>query len=914
MLIKLPQEGFGGIAPKVDPKNLGSNMAQTAQDVNLLGGTLAPYKGLTTVENLGVSTQNSLYKYRQKRYSMVCGAAGSNLAAFQAITDGAFFIGDEVYQVTGLDFSGDASFDDVASTIQTAMRDAGNGNMPSATCIWDTDHFVLTYTAELPYLSQGYSQEINTAAYGINTTDASGSANSAFDGNNTAGVYKITGATSLYVKKYYGASGGIRMTELYSRSAATFGYLFDYGTSPWSDADGTVTILVEGSNDDATYTTLGTVDVTDSAGLETTLDINDNTFYKYIKITISGVYSPVPSGIGIQLVDVRPTGYTYNGVTDISSSTYMNGRDGVATTSEYEDSEWITWVEEDISVVENPVASDIYARIYWTGENNKLRVKGTFPAQDVGFSAPEVVPSVALTDQYTPSFTGQTEIVTSVGTNNDAMTLVSIERTDVGYLVTFRMEALQYTSTTTPTFEFQFKIAGVLGGTTWVDASNIGTQYGQSVDGVTYAKIEMQSIVGNTYATRTGAGPSYTYDWLAQDVTLEINMNYWLQREASYYYLYTTVDSLSQESSPSPVSALTLRDAEDRAVVTMGSPGTTKRLYRSANGSDLTSGFYFVTETTEATYVDWTRDEDLVEQLSIHDNPVDGMQGLVVMPGGFALAFKNRTLYASEQYLLYSWLPDYEINFDSNIKALAVAGNECYVLTENKQYIVTGDSPDTLVSSRLMLNQTCETSNRGVAVVGRITLYPSPDGYVSLYGAQGEVATKELIQTRDWQDYLPSTFRAESYNKKLYACSDNTFFVIDFDAGLSALTTLSYDVNGLHYDAIDDILYAIVDEDIVSIDTNASVYDNLIWRSKEYWGITPWRPACIRVEAESYPTLNPITVRLYAEGSLVHTHTVTKDTATKIPRLRKEQSWYFEIESPSEIYDIQIATSIGELR
>jgi hypothetical protein len=305
-------------------------------------------------------------------------------------------------------------------------------------------------------------------------------------------------------------------------------------------------------------------------------------------------------------------------------------------------------------------------------------------------------------------------------------------------------------------------------------------------------------------------------------------------------------------------------------------------------------------------YIDWNRDEDLVEPFPspYHQNPIDNLNGLVMMPGAFALAFKDRTLYASEQDLVYSFPAAYELTFDSNIKALSVAGNECIVLTDDKQYLVTGNTPDALVSSRLMINQTCETSNRGVSVVGHRTMYPSPDGYVSVYGGQAELITEPLIQPRDWANYNPDTFVAETYNKKLFAKSSNVFFVMDFDEGMKTLTTMNYSVVGLHYDSIDDILYAIVGTNI-----------DLIWKSKEYWTVRPWRPAVVRVEADNYAASpNNIVLRLYAEDNEVLSVDILSDKAIKIPLLRKEQKWSFQVESQAEIYDIQISTSIGELQ
>ena len=74
---------------------------------------------------------------------LTCGAAGSPIATWQGITDGHFkvTIDDTDYTVGPCDFSGDSDFDDVAATIQAAIR-VQTGR--TETCTYDTDHFVIT--------------------------------------------------------------------------------------------------------------------------------------------------------------------------------------------------------------------------------------------------------------------------------------------------------------------------------------------------------------------------------------------------------------------------------------------------------------------------------------------------------------------------------------------------------------------------------------------------------------------------------------------------------------------------------------------------------------------------------------------------------------------------------------------------
>lgn len=70
-------------------------------------------------------------------------SAQSNAGTWAAVTDGSFRVTVDgvTYNVDGIDFTGDLSMSDVATTIQTALRAATSG---TETVVWSTDHFVIT--------------------------------------------------------------------------------------------------------------------------------------------------------------------------------------------------------------------------------------------------------------------------------------------------------------------------------------------------------------------------------------------------------------------------------------------------------------------------------------------------------------------------------------------------------------------------------------------------------------------------------------------------------------------------------------------------------------------------------------------------------------------------------------------------
>lgn len=86
-------------------------------------------------------------KYTTKYGSFNCGAAGDTTPSnWAAVTDGKFRIrvDSRVYDVTSVDFTGDTTMDNVAATIQAAVRAVTGGG---ETCTWDSTNTRFQFAA-----------------------------------------------------------------------------------------------------------------------------------------------------------------------------------------------------------------------------------------------------------------------------------------------------------------------------------------------------------------------------------------------------------------------------------------------------------------------------------------------------------------------------------------------------------------------------------------------------------------------------------------------------------------------------------------------------------------------------------------------------------------------------------------------
>ena len=602
-------------------------------------------------------------------------------------------------------------------------------------------------------------------------------------------------------------------------------------------------------------------------------------------------------------------------IVSIANATYLNG---LAPSFSYtENHDWMSWSEDYIKVIRNPAQSDGYNRIYWTGESDgKLHVKGTFGERIVNYPIPSKIGSIVGTDLYSAS--GVTAVWTAPGCATQTLALTNITSLSGGYTAQFKFvsQTDTITGTVTPTPTITVTIPGIGALTAPNGLTYALTTTDNDGNPVTWASPEFTLITppGGTF-TQTNLGGNATIVWDTITYTVSWNMHYNFSDELTYYLL-TYVDDLGVEGPPSIVSDEFHR-TPDMQVVVSGIPVSTdstitkKRLYRSAAGSTL-SGFYFLAEIANSatSYIDMIPDSGLAEQLIVRYNPPDGLQVLTLLPNGIACAFKNRDVWFSDQYVITSWNPSNIITTGYPIVATEAAGNDCDVMTQGRPSIITGDAPDNMSQAELMVDQSC-VSARGVARVGNTVLYPSPDGLVQIIGGQARLVTKQHFKREDWQALNPSNFIAGSHDNRYHAFTSSLGLIIDLEGpdGNLLVTTNDQVCNGLYSDPEADLLYLLQGSELVSWDTSTTPM-TLAWRSKEYQFERPVNIDSARVIAATY--VNTF-ISFYANNVLLYTMPVYNDQSFRVPQFRQERIWSFSISSQSNIDELNIATSMGDL-
>lgn len=345
---------------------------------------------------------------------------------------------------------------------------------------------------------------------------------------------------------------------------------------------------------------------------------------------------------------------------------------------------------------------------------------------------------------------------------------------------------------------------------------------------------------------------------------------------------------------------------------------TNRRIYRSVTGTNGTES-RFVVELPIATtsYTDTLLDSQLGEILesSTWLTPVNTLSRVTALSGSMLAALDStnkKDVWISEPGIYYGWPNRQAVNYDT-VDIVSI-GTSMAVLTKGNPYIATGTDPTALTLEKMTDEQAC-SSARSVAPYGDGALYASPDGLVLISQGGAPVITNNYLTQKEWEAYVPSSIHGYVHDKQYVGFYDTGSvqggFIFDprQDNGVGFTTTDVIATAG-YVDVLTDALYLVVGGVLVKWQGNTT-YLTYQWKSKVHeldrytnfgWG---------RVIAASYASL---TFKLYADGVLKLTKTVTSSDPFRMPGGYTAKSWEIELSGTDFVQFAMIATSIEELR
>jgi hypothetical protein len=392
----------------------------------------------------------------------------------------------------------------------------------------------------------------------------------------------------------------------------------------------------------------------------------------------------------------------------------------------------------------------------------------------------------------------------------------------------------------------------------------------------------------------------------------------------SRVYVYTYVSEYGEEGPPSDPSTTIDIDPYEPVVVTSGGPPngysniTKKYIYRTSSGTGFTD-YQFVAEQPVATptFTDNVPQVELGETL-VSTNwspPPSTMRGLTVMANGIFVGFDSKDVCFSEPFLPHAWSTVNFLTVDHPIVGLGAFGQSVAILTQSYPYIATGIDPQSMTLIKTSLQQAC-ISKRSIVETGDSVIYASPDGLVRIGLGGVSVITANVLSQEQWQAYNPSSIHAYLHEGRYYAFYtkvDNTTGHIVFTLnGSDAVMT-----EGSAYSAaasvvpVSDSLHIVSASNIVRYDKGNTNLQYL-WRSKIYEAPTPVNFGVAQVIADAYG--DGVEFKLYADGVLRHTETVTSTNSFRLPSGYIARDFYVELRGSTKVTLVAVAQSPQELK
>lgn len=412
----------------------------------------------------------------------------------------------------------------------------------------------------------------------------------------------------------------------------------------------------------------------------------------------------------------------------------------------------------------------------------------------------------------------------------------------------------------------------------------------------------------------------------------------------SRFYAVTWVDDWSQESMPSPVTAMLEVDQNDTVTITMPTlPGgrniTHWRLYRSNVASSGAADFQFVEEievtaTTTRTiggasatvlgYTDTKLSSALGEVCTTVDwaeppvrqptagitNTAPYIRGLTGGANGVMACFLDNFVAFCEPYAAYAWPVKYQVPVEFPVVGVCAFGQSWFVGTMGNPYIIYGDSPENYVPQKLDTAQSLVSRRSMIAREGGV-FYASPDGYclASMNGV--EVITRDLFSREDWQALDPSSIFGVVHDQVLYFWySGNGGGCYGLDMVARKLTRHNIQATAVWQDVVTDAVFAAYGGYVYKLFSGARATgvfrsgNNVIPRHTPFSWLQVW--------GEQSPS-DPVVFKWYTGDILVYTATVTSNEPVRLPSGRYREHT-LHIESTARVNEVVIASSTEELQ
>ena len=398
----------------------------------------------------------------------------------------------------------------------------------------------------------------------------------------------------------------------------------------------------------------------------------------------------------------------------------------------------------------------------------------------------------------------------------------------------------------------------------------------------------------------------------------------------SVSYVFTYVSYYGEEGVNCDAEGAQIVDKHTDQTVTLDFPpnpsGNYNFLYKRVYRTDAGGSYRFVQNVPIAqdTFTDNVSDLNLREEIPTANNdaPADDVSadhkdgpllGLVAMPNGILAGFSGQTVSFSEAFQPHAFPDEYKLTVKSDIIALSPLNTGLLVLTKGKPAIVQGLDPSSMSMMEIDSSLSC-MSKRSVVDMGEFTIYSSPDGLVMATDSGLKLITEQTFTRDQWQAFGPSSIKGYLWEGQYIGFYSHggvsKGFIFDPRGGKNGYTDLDFYATAGYNDLEDDSLYLVVSGALVKF-AEGSTPQNFVWRGKKFYTPRPINPAVAKVDCDGYSP-NP-TFKLYADGQLKHTQTVTNSNTFRLPSGYKAHEFEIELAGSVSVNEVCVYESAEEL-
>jgi len=280
-------------------------------------------------------------------------------------------------------------------------------------------------------------------------------------------------------------------------------------------------------------------------------------------------------------------------------------------------------------------------------------------------------------------------------------------------------------------------------------------------------------------------------------------------------YLYTVVDCLGRESTPSPVSTITLNENSKVIVSGLTLPEAKYKavginIYRTITGiledgdsdpllTDYYKVGYVTADNIAGGFVDNTEDINVGDILNYKEiiSPPKAKFPLQLSTEHLAMVWKNE-VYISEVNMFHHFPLEYIYRLDANVTLLAEVPTGLLIGTTKSLFILPTIFEVGKCTPPLRLEGAPPPiigNNRNFTLVDGGIIYPSLVGLIFTNGSEWRNITKNIFPVAEWRKLDITRVILAYYHGKLIVSDQRIAFIIilggNYQDGNSKITTLS---------------------------------------------------------------------------------------------------------------------------